>query len=659
MQKLFIILLLISLQTHATNYYFSNTNSNDNNAGTIVAPWATWSKVNSTLQKANTGDTLFFNRGSTWYGNIATTPSSGVTFAAYGKGARPVITGLTAITSWKETTPGSHVWEASCNSGNNLDLVIIRGLTVPAGRTPNAGTYFTIDNYTKLSGGTGTITSAAIDAVKQNWTGAEAVIRVNEYNLDRDLITEHRNNTITYASPSNPKSIDGSGHKFFIQKHPATLDIQNEWYYNPSTHKLIIYSVTDPSSLQVQAATVDNFYNVNYRNHISFIGIKIKGMDSMVITGRMPVKYIIDNCEFEDIGVDAISLDTDSSATIKNCIFNRIGNTAIAARYSTHISIINNNIDSCGLMKGMVLPNNQQANGIMVEVYNKLGLLGDSTVIKNNSVTNVGYCGIRWTGTNALIQYNFVDGYGFTLADAGGIYTNGDYGLKNKRLVTDNIVQNGHGNHDMYQVTGDRGMPGIYLDDNTGQVSINNNTIADATRAAIFLHNAVGIDVINNKIKAGKGEVAIGLEDDGLGIAIRNIVITGNEIYTRPGVNAIQLRSDLNDYRSMGKFYNNKYLRSTTGNLFNVIGNTTASYSISSWKSNFGWDEGSTITEVTDQSVRLEHNNIAGYKNITSPNVDANVKKVRPNHDLKIPSHNSLLLYQKASANTKTSKPGK
>lgn len=659
MQKLFIILLLSSIQTHATNYYFSNTNSSDNNAGTIVAPWATWFKVNSTLQKANTGDTLFFNRGSTWYGNITATPSSGVTFAAYGHGGRPVITGLTAITSWKETTPGSHIWEASCNSGNNLDLVIIKGHTVPTGRIPNAGAYFNIDNYTILSGGSGTITSAATAALKQNWTGAEAVIRVNEYNLDRDLITEHRNNTITYASPVNPKSIDGSGHKFFIQKHPATLDIQNEWYYNPSTHKLTMYSATDPSSLQVQAATVDNFYNVNYRSHISFIGIKFKGMDSMVIAGRIPVKYLIDNCEFEDIGVDAISLDTDSSVTIKNCIFNRIGNTAIVSRYSTHISIINNNIDSCGLVKGMILPNNQQGNGIMVEVYNKSGLLGDSTVIKYNTVTNVGYCGIRWTGTNALIQYNIVDGYGFTLADAGGIYTNGDYGLKNKRLVTDNVVLNGHGNHDMYLITGDHGMPGIYLDDNTGQVIIHNNTIIDATRAAIFLHNTVGIDVTNNRIKAGKGELAIDLEDDDLGIAIRNIVITGNEIYTRPGVNAIQLGSNLNDYRLMGKFSKNKYLRSTTGNLFNVIGNTGASYPLSSWKSNFGWDEGSTMTEVIDQSVRVEYNNIAGYKNIKPPNTNSDVKKVGPNREIKITSHNSLLLYQKASANTKTSKLGK
>lgn len=659
MQKLFIILSLISIQAHATNYYFSNTNSSDNNAGTIVAPWATWFKVNSTLQKAITGDTLFFNCGSTWYGNITGTPNSGVTFAAYGNGARPVITGLTAITSWKEINPGSHIWEASCNSGNNLDMVIIKGHTVPAGRIPNAGAYFNIDNYTNLSGGKGTITSAAIAPVKQNWTGAEAVIRVNEYNLDRDLITEHLNNTITYASPANPKSIEGSGHKFFIQKHPATLNIQNEWYYNPSMHKLTMYSAIDPSSLQVQAATVDNFYNVNYRNHISFIGIKFKGMDSMVITGRMTVKYLIDNCEFEDIGVDAISLDADSSVTIKNCIFNRIGNTAIVARYSTHISIINNNIDSCGLIKGMVLPGNQQANGIMVEVYNKSGLLGDSTVIKNNTVTNVGYCGIRWTGTNALIQYNFVDGYGFTLADAGGIYTNGDYGLKNKRLVTDNVVLNGHGNHDMYQVTGDRGMPGIYLDDNTGQVIIHNNTIIDATRASIFLHNTVGIDVTNNKIKAGKGELGIDLEHDILGIPIRNIVVTGNEIYTRPGVNAIQLGSNFNDYRLMGTFSKNKYLRSTTGNLFNIIGNTGASYSISSWKSNYGWDEGSTMIEVIDQSVKVEYNNIAGYKNMKPPDIDSDVKKVSPNRDIKITSHNSLLLYQKASANIKTSKPGK
>jgi hypothetical protein len=125
MHKLLVILLLLSLQVRASNYYFSNINSNDNNTGTSASPWATWLKFNSTLEKAKQGDTLFFARGSTWYGNIAVTPNSGVTIAAYGTGSRPVITGLSTITSWQETTPGSHIWEAPCNSGSNLDLVSI------------------------------------------------------------------------------------------------------------------------------------------------------------------------------------------------------------------------------------------------------------------------------------------------------------------------------------------------------------------------------------------------------------------------------------------------------------------------------------------------------------------------------------------------------
>ena len=615
MRNLFVFLLMISIKTPAANYYFSNLNSNDNNAGTAASPWATWEKFNATLSKAVKGDSLLLQRGSSWYGNISVTPNSGVTIGAYGVGIRPVITGLTIINGWKKVADSKNTWEAPCNSGSNLDLVVVNNLTVPAGRTPNAGSYFNIESYTKLGNGIGTITSSSTSAAKQNWQGAEAVIRVNEYNLDRDLITSHNNNTITYSSPANPKSIDGNEHKFFIQKHPATLDKQNEWYYNASAHVLRIYSEKDPALMKVEAATIDKFYDVSYRDRITFKGIKFRGMDSMVIYSRMPVKCLIDDCEFEDIGVDAINFDTDSSVTISNSIFNRIGNTAIATRYSTHISILNNNIDSCGLIKGMVLPNNQQGDGIMVEVYNKYGQLGDSTIIQNNTVTNIGFCAIRWTGTNALIQNNYVDGFGFTHADGGGIYTNGDYNLKNKRLVTGNIVLNGHGNHDMYTETGDRGMPGIYMDDNTGQVMVSNNTIADVTRAGILLHNAVGIDIIDNKIKAGKGEIAIGLEDDNLGIAIRDIVVTGNEMYTKANVSAIQLRSDADDYKSMGKFSKNKYLRGSSGNLFNVIGNKTAGYPLASWKTSFGWDEGSTITEVVDQSIKLELKNINAGKN--------------------------------------------
>ncbi len=649
MHRLFFLISLFPLHSLAVNYYFSNRNSNDNNAGTIAAPWSSWSKVNSTLEKAKQGDTVFFARGSSWYGKITVTPNSGTTFAAYGTGARPVITGLTSITSWKEKSGGSHIWEASCDSGNNLDLLMIKGVATPVGRTPNTGSYFSIDSYTNLHAGVGTITCSALTFAKQNWTGAEAAIRINQYNLDKDIITEHRNNTITYAAPFNLKNIDGDGHKFFIQKHPATLDVQNEWYYNPSTRMLSMYSLVNPSSLHVQAATIDNFFNVNYRNRISFIGIKFSGMDSMVITGRLPLKYLIDDCEFEDIGADAISLDADSSVRITNCIFHRIGNTAIVARYSTHISILNNNIDSCGVYKNLLLSNNQQGDGIMVEVYNKKGLLGDSTVIKNNIVTHVGYCGIRWTGTNALIQYNYVSDYGLTHSDGGGIYTNGDYGLKNKRIIADNIVLNGHGSHDMYQLTGDHGMAGIYLDDDTGQVTIYNNTVADATRAAIFLHNTVGIDVIKNKIKAGKGEIAIDLEDDVLGITIKDIIVTGNLIYTRPGISAIQLGSDKNNYRSMGKFSNNKYLRSNAGNLFSLIGNTATNYSLSFWKKTFGWDEGSTMIEVIDQSVKLEFINLFIAKTAKAATSVSDPTIILSKPGTNIQSLNSILRYQTKS----------
>ena len=86
--------LLSPLPCSAATYYVSNAGS-DANSGTELAPWATISKLNHT--RLLPGDVVLFARGGTWPEQI-TVQQSGVagapiTYAAYGSGPTPVITG--------------------------------------------------------------------------------------------------------------------------------------------------------------------------------------------------------------------------------------------------------------------------------------------------------------------------------------------------------------------------------------------------------------------------------------------------------------------------------------------------------------------------------------------------------------------------------------
>src|SRR5437762_11309298 len=112
MKKLLIIPLLFIFvhsfgQTH--KYYLSTALGNDNNtsaqAQSPSTPWKTVSRLNTFFASLVAGDSVLFNRGEIFPGEILATTKSGtaalpIVIAAYGSGAKPIITGFTSVTTW-------------------------------------------------------------------------------------------------------------------------------------------------------------------------------------------------------------------------------------------------------------------------------------------------------------------------------------------------------------------------------------------------------------------------------------------------------------------------------------------------------------------------------------------------------------------------------
>ena len=84
-----------SVTVTGTKYYVSATGDDNNDGLSPEKPWKTIKKVNST--KFSDGDGVFFKRGDTWrvenYESL--NAQSGVTYSAYGTGAKPKIIGST------------------------------------------------------------------------------------------------------------------------------------------------------------------------------------------------------------------------------------------------------------------------------------------------------------------------------------------------------------------------------------------------------------------------------------------------------------------------------------------------------------------------------------------------------------------------------------
>ena len=279
MKTLFLLpFIIFSLAANATNYYFSVTGNDANNGTSTSTPWQTISKFNSVFSSRNPGDSLLFKRGDTFYGSItiSTSGTSGspIVIGAYGTGSKPVITGFTTVSAW--TNLGSNIWEstAAVSTLATCNMVTINGVNTPMGRYPNTG-YLTFQSHS----GTTSITSSSLTGTP-NWTGAELVVRASQWALDRTPITAQSGGTLTYSGSISHTPTDGFG--YFIQNDSRTLDTANEWYYNPSTKKIQIYSTSSPTNVQV--ATQDVLATV-YGAYITFDGLSFTGANSNAFYG--------------------------------------------------------------------------------------------------------------------------------------------------------------------------------------------------------------------------------------------------------------------------------------------------------------------------------------------------------------------------------------
>jgi hypothetical protein len=433
-KKIFLSLMLvcISFWGWTATYYVSSTGNDSNTGLTTTLAWQNLSKVNAMTFVA--GDQILFRRGDTFYGSIniknAGNAGSPITVGAYGTGANPIITGFTNVTSW--TNLGGNIWE-STNAVSTLstcEMVSINGVNTAKGRYPNYTNSNSDFLWFQSHSGKTSITSSGLTGTP-NWTGGEAVVRTSVWTYERPKIASQNGGTLTWVAATSYTPGDNFG--FFIQDDPRTLDVQNEWYYNPTTKKIRIYSTSQP--VNVKVATVDYLITNNPAN-ITIENLTFTGANHTAIysTNRGNNK-IVRNCNVSFCGVAGIQIvgyySNVSDCIVDNC--NNFGITQVDNNKNCKISRCT--VRNIGTIIGM--GTNGGYSGITSG-----GLYNHALVIENCSIINCGFNGTNLTGDSIIVKNNYVDNFCNVLSDGGGIYI-GRSARPYPNEITDNIVVNG------------------------------------------------------------------------------------------------------------------------------------------------------------------------------------------------------------------------
>ena len=636
-----IVILLICFTADAKTYYVSNSGNDNNNGLSTTSPWKTLDKVSS-FTGFVAGDAILFNRGEVFYGSIKinNSGSSGnpITFGAYGSGAKPVITGFATVNGW--TNLGGNIWESSgaVSSLSTLKMVSINSVNTPVGRYPNSGTYLTFQSHA----GSTSITSNSLTG-SPNWAGADVVIRTYRWSWDKGAITSQSGGQLTYSGGTVDPTSDGWG--FFIQNDVRTLDAQNEWYYNPSTKKIRVYSGSSPSKVQV--ASVDVLVNGNNKNYITIDNLAFTGANSSALSSA-GTHLTVTNCDISYAGVDGVQINSTSSyADVEYNNISECNNSGVASYGAGENNII---IKYNIIKKSGLIPGTTQKNFYS---YGAINCSGNYSLVQYNQIDSSGYCGILFNGTNTRILNNFVNNSCIVKDDGGGIYTSGSQ--SSGREITGNIVLNTIGNS-AGTTTTDLLAEGIFLDDNVHDTKVLNNSVANCGSAGLLLHNCYNITISNNTIYNSKGlgftRSAFMIQGDKSGSSVRNLSVKNNIFFARDATQFCFFYYNTigtGDVTQYGTVDSNYYARPLDDNsmLRLFVPPTTTYYNVSGWHSFSGQDLHSKQSPKTTTSVndlRFEYNASSTSKTIS---LDANyldVKNIAHNGSITLAPYTSAVL---------------
>ena len=503
----------LTVAAGGTNYYFSSSQGDDSRTATQAhdpsTPWRSITKLNALISTLQPGDSVLFARGDVFNGsvsidNIAATMAQPIVFGAYGTGAKPLFSSLSKVAAW--TNVSGNIWQSTTAVSTlpTLNIVVVDGTNTAMGREPNTG-YNTFSSHV----GQSSITDATLTGTP-NWTGAELVLRPNRWTLERHPITAQSGGTLTYTSASTYTPIDNFG--YFIQNSLATLDTQGEWYFDPSTGALSIYSAAMP--VDVEVPTTDVFFTLHDAKFFTFDNLAFAGANSQAFQINGGNNVIIQNSDFSFMGAMGIHTQDCTSSTIQVCTFANANGNGIGGN-GISMTMQYNTISNVGVTPGM--------SPVAWGDYTGITWRGDNSILDSNHIDGTGADGIFCNGNATLIQRNVIRHVASSVDDAGAIYTSQNTTTSNTGRILDNIVSDGVGAPIGTNST-TPATEGIYLDDNSNHIEVAGNRVANMPDKGIFVHNGHDNDLHDNTSYNNLHELAFQQDNNGNDIITNNVV---------------------------------------------------------------------------------------------------------------------------------------
>jgi hypothetical protein len=565
----------------AVVYYVSSSAGSDTNTGTSQGtPFQSVTKVNSlNLQP---GDQVLFKCGDTWRADPLILTHSGTAAAPIQFGSypfldcanKPALSGSRPITGWTLNAP--NVYQAALPAADfpsGVNQLFRSGARLALGRwpnldAPNAG-YSFVDAHT--AGGS-QITDNELPA--GNWNGAIVHIKNIRWSmLDRQVTGTSAKTLTLNTGLSCLVSAWGScaGWGFFINNSRITLDRDGEWYYDPSSRLVYLYSTPGvPAEIEGSVVPanasdltqgglmlsgggatafviVDNLEIKNWFNHgIGTPGGMVSGIYHDVTLRNLAIRDV------DGAGANLSSWLQNPPDGIQglrggyNLIFednliegaNAFGITGYFASSTfihntlRNIALLKNLGKSgmgCGLTSGECTEN---GDGFRIRQHMPANS-GFGNTLNGNYFEKIGYNGVDVFGPETTLENNVISESCFTKADCGGVRVFGDHNLATTPVynihLVNNLILNIPGNVDGCHASLAAFGMGLYVDNYSRNVETRGNTVVNTTVSGILYQRSTGQIVGNTVFNASSGTEFSAQIDLGGGETL--VTMSKNQVY--------------------------------------------------------------------------------------------------------------------------------
>jgi len=547
--KTLIVFFICSINLlFSKTYYISSSLGKEGNRGLSEdQPLTNLKNIN--LLK---GDSILFNRGDNFQGQIDLSHLDSIYIGAYGKkNNNPVISGDILLNPSEWLNEGNNIWSHNIDDliSNEIKYIFSDNKSFAlANLKSQKNTYFMVEKVDGNILESGEFKSKNI----KNLTNIDVVLRTKNYRSLKinNVYVDDKMNLVIPKEAFQKYDLSNI-YGFFLLNNRNFLKTDGNWYYDSQKRKIFLFTLDNPKNWKISYVKDNYLFRFNDCKNFKIENLNLKNVNYNAIDIIKSQNIYINNISIYNSFGNGVQAKTSRLVQLYNSKINKISWSGVFTDSSNNeIVISNNKIENIG-----DLDNAKQKAFIGIDCNS------NNSKIEKNIIKNTGYSGIVSAGKNNLIQYNVIDNVSLLLNDSGGIYINNNINDVGGTVIKNNIISNTVGNLDGTGL--DRNLAnGIYLDVGSHDVKVLNNTTININANALFINYSLGnIEVRNNKfIDSNIADIHIAKHR-----VFKNIAISDNNcLYTKDKESHIYLVSEVIDRNNknqnlVGNFSSNHF----------------------------------------------------------------------------------------------------